>query len=319
MERAKTATAFLERQHIRHKQDMWKKIWQKRGLYLLVLPMLVFFAIFHFSPLWGLQIAFKNYRPVLGIDGSEWVGLKYFDKFIHSYSFGMLMKNTLVLSLYSLLVNFPVAIFLALVIQYIQSKNFRKVTQVATYAPHFISTVVLTGMLFVFFAPSSGIFNNMIVAIGGKAVDFMGSAEAFPHLYVWSGVWQNAGWNSIIYIAALTSVSPELHEAAIVDGATKFQRVLHIDLPSILPTAIIMLIMDCGRIMSLGYEKALLMQTSSNLRASQIISTHVYEIGIAGSQYSYSAAIGLFNNLINCALLILVNRISKKISGSSLW
>ena len=296
-----------------------KKIWENRTLYVFLLPMLIFFAVFYFSPLWGLQIAFKDFKPGLGVMASPWVGLKYIKQFVDSYYFWVLLRNTLTLSLYGLAVNFPIAILMALIIQYIPKLKFKKLTQVATYAPHFISKVVLSGMLFVFLAPSSGITPNRSVALGGKAIDFMGSAGAFPHLYVWSGIWQNAGWNSIIYIAALTGISPELHEAAIVDGASKLQRVRYIDLPSILPTAIIMLIMDCGRIMSLGYEKALLMQTSSNLDASQIISTYVYEVGIKGSQFSYSAAIGLFNNIINCVLLLLVNRLARKITGNSLW
>lgn len=308
-----------ESERMKKLRNMGRRIWQNRALYVFLLPMMAFFAIFYFSPLWGLQIAFRDYRPSQGITGSEWVGMEHIIKFVTSYSFWDLLRNTLVLSVYSLIVNFPLAIFLALVIQYIKSKGYRKIVQVATYAPHFVSTVVLTGMLFVFFAPSSGIFNNLIVALGGEAVDFMGTPESFPHLYVWSGVWQHAGWNSIIYIAALTGISPELYEAAIVDGASKFQRVRHIDLPSILPTAVIVLIMDCGRLMSLGYEKALLMQTSSNLSASQIISTYVYEIGIRGSQFSYSSAIGLFNNVINCILLLLVNFIARKCSDSSLW
>lgn len=308
------------KEETRKKRDKTlKKIWRNRALYVFLLPMLIFFAVFYFSPLWGLQIAFKDFKPGLGVMESPWVGLKYIKQFTDSYYFGVLLRNTLTISLYGLVVNFPIAIFMALVIQYIPKLGFKKLTQVATYAPHFISTVVLSGMMFVFLAPSSGIINNLIVALGGEAIDFMGSAKAFPHLYVWSGVWQNAGWNSIIYIAALTSISPELHEAAIVDGASKLQRVRYIDLPSILPTAIIMLIMDCGRIMSVGYEKALLMQTSSNLDTSQIIATYVYEIGIKGSQFSYSAAIGLFNNVINCVLLLLVNRLARRITGSSLW
>lgn len=302
-----------------HRQKLYKRIWANRALYAFMLPMLIFFAVFYFSPLWGLQIAFKDFKPGLGIWQSPWVGLKHIEKFVTSYHFESLLKNTLTLSLYSLVVNFPIAIIMALVIQYIPSLRFKKLTQVATYAPHFISTVVLSGMLFVFLAPSSGIVNKVIEALGGQAFDFMGSAAAFPHLYVWSGVWQNVGWKSITYIAALTSVPPELHEAAIMDGASKLQRVRYIDFPSILPTAVILLIMDCGRIMSLGYEKILLMQTSSNLAASQTISTYVYEVGIAGSQFSYSAAIGLFNNVINCILLLLVNRVAKKLSGNSLW
>ena len=301
------------------KQKYMNRIWKNRALYLFILPLMVFLLLFNYMPMYGLQIAFKNYSPAKGIWGSQWVGMKYFDKFLTSYSFWNLLRNTLVLSLYHLITSFPLAIILALIINYIPAYRFKKLVQTATYAPHFVSTVVVVGMLFIFFAPSSGIVNNIIVNLGGTAYDYRGSAASFPHRYVWTGIWQHMGWNSIIYIAALVSVPPELHEAATVDGAGKFKRILHVDIPAILPTAVIMLIMDCGRIMNLGHEKILLMQASSNLSASEVISTYVYKIGLQSAQFSYATAIGLFNNVINCILLVLVNFISNKLSGEGLW
>lgn len=299
--------------------SLWRRIVRNKGLYLLVLPLVIYFAVFYYAPLYGLQIAFKDFKPVLGITGSPFAGMKHLSKFLNSFSFVSLLRNTLTLSLYGLVVNFPLAILLALIIHYIPNLRFKKIVQTATYAPYFVSTVVLVGMLFIFFAPESGMVNKVIVALGGNASDFVGSASLFPHMYVWSGVWQRIGWNSIIYIAALTAVSPDLHEAATVDGATKLQRILHIDLPAILPTAVIMLILDSGRIMSVGYEKVYLMQTSSNLLTSEIISTYVYKIGLQNAQYSYAAAIGFFNNVVNCVLLLIVNKVANKLSGSGLW
>lgn len=294
-------------------------IWKNKALYVFILPLMIYLCVFNYMPMYGLQIAFKNYSPAKGIWGSPWVGMKYFDKFLTSYSFWNLLRNTLILSLYHLITSFPLAILLALIIHYTPTYRFKKLVQTATYAPHFVSTVVVVGMLFIFFAPSSGIVNNIIVKLGGTAYDYRGSAASFPHLYVWTGIWQHMGWNSIIYIAALVSVPPELHEAATVDGAGKFKRIIHVDLPAILPTAVIMLIMDCGRIMNLGHEKILLMQASSNLSASEVISTYVYKIGLQSAQFSYATAIGLFNNIINCILLVLVNFISNRLSGEGLW
>ena len=299
--------------------NLWRQISRNRGLYLLVLPLVIYFGVFYYAPLYGLQIAFKDFKPVLGITGSQWVGLKHLSKFLNSFSFESLLRNTLMLSLYGLVVNFPLAILLALVIHYIPGLRYKKLVQTATYAPYFVSTVVLVGMLFIFFAPESGMVNKLIVALGGTASDFVGSAQLFPHMYVWSGVWQRIGWNSIIYIAALTAVSPDLHEAATVDGASKLQRVWHVDFPAILPTAVIMLILDSGRIMSVGYEKVYLMQTSSNMLTSEIISTYVYKIGLQNAQYSYASAIGFFNNVVNCVLLVIVNRVANRLSGSGLW
>lgn len=230
------------------------------------------------------------------------------------------MKNTLVVSLYSLVVGFPIPIVLALMINSVKSTRFKKLTQTITYMPHFISTVILVGMMSVFLSPKSGFLNHLIAMLGGPDdLYYMGSASAFAHLYVWSGIWQNMGWSSIIYLAALAGVDQELHEAAMVDGANKLKRIIHIDLPAIMPTMVILLIMNAGNIMSVGYEKVYLMQNDLNLTTAEVISTYVYKIGLKQQQYSYSAAIGLFNNAINFFLLVVVNKISKKVSGSSLW
>ena len=218
------------------------------------------------------------------------------------------------------MVGFPIPIFLALMINSVKGTRFKKLTQTVTYMPHFISTVILVGMMSVFLSPRSGFLNHLIAMLGGPDdLHYMGNAAVFPHLYVWSGIWQNMGWSSIIYLAALSGVDQELHEAAMVDGASKLKRIIHIDLPAIIPTMVILLIMNAGSIMSVGYEKVYLMQNDLNVTTAEVISTYVYKIGLKQQQYSYSAAIGLFNNLINFILLVVVNKLSKKLSGSSLW
>ncbi len=269
--------------------------------------------------MYGLQIAFKNFTPAKGYLGSDWVGFKHFNKFFNSYHFWTLLKNTLFLSIYHLIVSFPFPIFLALVLNYTPFHKLKKITQTVTYAPYFISMVVMVGMMFVFFLPTTGIVNVVIRSLGKETIDFLGDPKMFRHMYVWSGIWQSTGWSSIIYIATLASVSPELHEASIVDGANKFQRIWYIDIPSILPTAVIILILNAGRIMNVGFEKTFLMQTASNLSRSEVISTYVYKVGIMGVQYSYAAAIGLFNNVINFSVLLIVNKISNKVADSGLW
>ncbi|OUS76164.1 sugar ABC transporter permease [Paenibacillus sp. MY03] len=301
------------------KRPLLRQVLKNRTLYLFLLPALLYLGIFQYAPLYGLQIAFRDFVPVQGVWGSEWVGFKYFENFFNSYSFWTLLKNTLLLSLYELLVSFPFPILLALVLTYTPIPWLKKVTQTVTYAPHFISIVVLVGMLFVFLSPSSGIINIVIRAFGGTEIDFLGDPGIFRHLFVWSGVWQTAGWASIIYIAALASVSPELHEAATVDGASKLQRIWNIDIPSILPTAIILLILNVGQVMNVGFEKTFLMQTAPNLSTSEVISTYVYKIGIQGAQFSYASAIGLFNNVINFIVLIAVNKLANKTTKSGLW
>lgn len=229
------------------------------------------------------------------------------------------MGNTLRISVYYLLVSTPIPIAFALLLNYIERPGFKKVVQTVTYAPHFISTVVMCGMLFLLLAPTSGIINKMILALGGRSVFFLNSPEWFPHVYVWSGIWQHMGWDSIIYIAALSGISPELHEAGIVDGANKLQRIWHIDLPGILPTLVILLIMNCGALMNVGFEKVYLMQNNMNLATSETMQTYVYKIGLLNAQFSLSTAVGLFNSMVNFALLIIVNFISKRLTENSLW
>ncbi|NLL70291.1 MAG: sugar ABC transporter permease [Epulopiscium sp.] len=298
---------------------IWKKISRNYVLYLFLLPALVYLIIFDYWPMYGIQISFKDFSAINGIWNSPWVGFKHFTTFFQSYRFWTLMKNTLVLSGYQLIAGFPIPIILAIILNYSTMKKISKFAQTATYAPHFISTVVMVGMLILFLSPSNGVINKLLSYINLGPYFFMGEESYFKHIYVWSGIWQNAGWNSIIYIAVLTNVSPELHEAAVVDGASKLKRIWHIDIPALLPTAIILLIMQLGRIMNIGFEKVLLMQNNLNLNTAEVISTYTYKVGLLNAQYSYSTAIGLFNNIINFTLLIIVNKIARRISDTSLW
>jgi len=270
-------------------------------------------------PLYGIQIAFKNFTANLGIWGSHWVGLLHLRRFFDSYLFWTLIKNTFILSLYGLIAGYPIPIILALLLNYSPSTRLKKIVQTITYAPHFISIVVMVGILMVFLSPRSGIVNQFITLFGGTPVLFMGRADLFRGIHVWSGVWQNAGWGSIIYLAVLSNVDQEQHEAAIVDGANKLHRIWHIDIPALVPTMVILLILNMGRIFSVGFEKAFLMQTNANLAASEIISTYVYKIGILSGQYSFSTAVGLFDNVINIIILILFNKLASRVTGSSLW
>ncbi|HIS99709.1 MAG TPA: sugar ABC transporter permease [Candidatus Faecaligallichristensenella faecipullorum] len=288
-------------------------------LYLFLLPAIAYIGVFHYGPMYGIQLAFRDFAPSLGIWGSPFVGMKYFDMFFSSPRFSMLLSNTIILSVYNLLLSFPAPILLALILHYTPNLHLKKFAQTVTYAPHFISTVVLVGMLNIFLSPSSGFINSLIKALGMEPIYFFGEAGWFRHVYVLSDIWQNAGWGSIIYMAALTAVSPELHEAAIIDGATKLQRIYHIDVPTIMPTMVILLIMSLSNIMSIGFEKTYLMQTSLNLTTSEVISTYTYKVGLMQAEYSYSTAIGLFNNVINFTLLIVVNWAARRLSGSSLW
>ena len=303
----------------KQKKINFKQILKKNWVcYLFILPMLIYVIIFNYIPMYGIQLAFKDYRVADGIWGSAWVGLKHFKTFFESYQFKDLLWNTLSLSLYSLIAGFPMPIIFALLLNYITNVKLKKVVQMVTYAPHFISTVVYCGMILIFLS-SDGVINQLLKLIGIDSVAFLTNPSNFRHIYVWSGVLQNIGWGSIMYISVLTSVDPTLHEAATVDGATRFQRLLHIDLPAIVPTMVIMLIMRAGEIMDLGFEKAFLLQNNINLDYSEIIATYVYKIGIQGGQFSYSSAIGLFNNVINLLLLIVVNKLAKRVSDVSLW
>ena len=285
----------------------------------MFLPVLVFFLVFHYAPMYGVQIAFKKFSAVRGIVGSPWCGLYYFQQFFDSYLFGELIGNTLGLSLYSLAVGFPTPILLALMMNELRSERVKRVVQTITYAPHFISMVVMCSMIILFLSPSSGVLNRIIEILGGQSVYFMGKPEYFKTIYVLSGVWQNTGWSSIIYMAALSGIDPQLHEAATIDGASRLQRVWHINLPGILPTAVILLIMNCGSLMSIGFEKAFLLMNDLNRAAAEIISTFVYQRGLIDRNYSSAAAIGLFNSVINLILLFVVNTIARRISDTSLW
>ena len=299
------------------KSGVWKNVRRHYQLYLFLVPSIVYVFIFCYVPLYGIQIAFRDYKATKGVMGSAWVGLKYFKQFFSSPSFGDLFRNTLALSFYSIAAGFPLPIILALFLNQCQNKKFKKVVQNITYAPYFISTVVLVGMLNLFLG-INGPIAKLVELFGGTADLYMGKPQYFRHVYVWSGVWQTVGWNSIIYIAALTSVPAELQEAAMVDGANKWQRIWYIDLPSIKPTISIMLILSLGGVLGVGYEKVYLMQNTMNIAVSEVISTYVYKYGLQKVAYSYSTAIGLFNNVINFILLLTVNRISRHFSGNGL-
>lgn len=290
-------------------------------LYLLVLLPVLYYLIFKYYPMYGAQIAFRDYSPVKGIMGSPWVGWKHFTAFINSYNFDTVFFNTIFLSLYNLAVNFPIPIILAISLNYCLNIRFKKTVQMVTYAPHFISTVVICGMIVQFLSPRNGEINMILSLFGAEPVNFMGYPEYFKSIYVWTQVWQQAGWSSIIYLAALSGIDPSMHEAAIVDGADIIHRIFRIDLPSIMPTMIILLILNLGRVMQIGFEKALLLQNPLNISSSEIIQTYVYKVGLAAAipNYSYSAAIGFFSSAINLALLVTVNRIAKKLGEVSLW
>ena len=289
-------------------------------LYLLfLLPTLIYFVIFRYLPMVGVQIAFKNYIPIKGFWNSPWAGLKHFRRFFNSYQFFIILKNTLGLSLYQLILGFPFPIILALMLHQVGNSKFKKFTQTVTYAPHFISVVVLVGMLHVFLNPRTGLINLLLTGIGSEPVFFMGKASLFKTIYVLSSVWQNTGWGMIIYLAALSGISPSLYEAALIDGANRFQKIRYIDIPGILETIIVLLILNTGRVMSLGFEKAYLMQNPLTLESSEVISTYVYKVGLINAQFSFASAVGLFNGVINLILLVSVNKISKKVSSIGLF
>ena len=292
-----------------------KKTWQ---LWVFVLPALIGLIVFSYIPMYGIVLAWKDYSPIQGIRGSRNVGFAHFARFFRSPYFVDIIRNTIVISLYGMIVGFPIPILLALGLNQIRNLKFKKFIQTVTYAPYFISTVVLVGIINIVFA-EKGFVNQFVSLFGNEPILFMGNIKYWRHIYVWTGVWQSMGWNALIYIAALAGVSPELHEAAIIDGATKFQRIKYIDLPSIAPTIVITLILSAGSIMSVGFEKAFLMQNSLNAEVSEIIATYIYKVGLLSGQYGFSTAVGLFNSVINCILLLSVNKIAKKMGHSSIW
>lgn len=303
---------------ISQRGNTWHRIYSNRALYLLLLPSFIIMFIFTYMPMYGVVIAFKDFTPAKGIMGSDWAGLKYFKQYFNSYQFWPTIKNTLLLSIYSIVVTFPLPILLALICNQMRTGKFKKFFQVSTYLPHFISTVVMCGMIILFLSPSSGVIAKLLSFIGIRMSNVMGSAAAFPSVYVWTEVWQHLGWDSILYIAALAAIDPSLYEAATMDGASKWQKMLKIDIPLLMPTATVMFILRMGSVMNVGFEKVYLLQNNLNTASSEIISTYVYKMGLVSSQYSLSSAIGLFNNLINLVLLVTVNYISKKMSDTSL-
>jgi len=292
-----------------------KKHWQ---LYLVIFVPLVYIVMFKYVPMTGAQIAFKNYNFKQGIWGSDWVGFKHFINFVNSPNFWVLIKNTLGISLYALAIGFPIPIILALALNEVGSK-FKRFVQTVTFAPFFISVVVTVSMILLFLSPELGLVNKLLNLFGINSVHFMGEAKYFKTIYVLSGVWQGMGYGAVIYIAALAGINPELYDSAKVDGASRLQKIWNVDLPGIMPTVVILLILEMGQIMRLGFEKVILMQNSLNLESSEIIATYVYKVGLLGANFSFSTAVGLFNSVVNLILILLVNAIAKRVSSTSLW
>lgn len=296
-----------------------KRAYDYRYLYLLLLPAVLYIAVFNYGPMYGIQIAFKDFRASRGIWGSSWVGFKHFIRFFNYLDFWKIIGNTAGLSLYGIIAGYPFPILLALMLNEVNNQKFKKTVQLVTYAPHFLSTVVECGLILIFLNQSTGIINHMIAALGGERVAFMTSPQWFKTIYVFTGVWKNTGWNTIIYLATLSGVSQDCIEAARVDGASRLRVMFHINLPHILPTMIILLILSTGNILSVGFEKVFLLQNDLNMSSASIISTYTYRVGLMGGEFSYSAAIGMFNSVVNVVILLLVNTASSRLSGTSLF
>lgn len=303
------------------KSSARRKEYKFRNLELtfLILPALLYFIIFQYFPMYGLQIAFKEFNPFLGITRSPWVGMEHFLRFFNSYHFWTLIKNTVGISLYLLILGFPLPIILSLMMNEMSSIKLKKTVQTVVYAPHFISTVVMVGILFVFLHPQNGLINRFIIRGGGDSISFLTEASLFKTIYVFSEIWQNTGWGTVIYLASLSAIDPQIVEASIIDGASRWQRVIHINIPGILPMVVILFILNAGRLMNVGFEKVYLMQNPLNLKSSEIIATYVYKSGLQNYEYSFGSAVGFFNSVINFLLLTMVNTIAKKTGESSLW
>ncbi len=290
--------------------------WQ---LYVMTLPAIVYIFLFAYKPMYGVIIAFKDYSLRKGIWGSEWVGLDNFERFFNSYWFPIILRNTITISVLSLILSFPIPIILALMVNEIKKERVKRLFQTVSYAPYFISTVVICGMITMFLNPSTGIINTFIQALGFEPVYFMQDSGMFKWVYVISGIWQGAGWGAIIYFAALSGVDQSLLEAAEIDGAGRFQRIIYINFPVLVPTIIILFILNCGSLLNVGYEKVYLLQNTTNLTGSEVISTYVYKMGLEDQDFSFSTAAGLFNSIINSIILIVANMISRRFSEVSLW
>ena len=303
----------------RNFQDLKKDLKKHKWLYVMLIIPVIFVVIWNYWPMYGVIIAFKDYSPAFGILGSPWVGLKHFERFFASYFFLEIIVNTLRLSLYSLFVSVPLPIILALLFNELNRKWFKSTAQTISYIPNFISVVVVIGMVQFFFSSQDGMINMLLNTFGFPSIDFLGSPKWFPHIYVWSGVWQGVGWGTLIYTAAMSGISPDQYEAAYLDGASRLQCIRHITIPSIMPTIVISTILATGSILSVGFEKTFLLQNAANLASSEVLSTYTYKMGIINGEYSFSAAVGLFNNVINFIVLFIVNKLAQKTNESSLW
>lgn len=296
-----------------------KSIMKQKWLYFMMLLPLASLIIWNYIPMYGVIISFKDYSPAFGIMGSPWVGFDHFERFFNAFYFWDVIINTLRISLYSLLVGIPLPIILALMFNELRNKKFKGLVQTISYIPNFISIVIIVGMITFFTSPVDGVINSIIEYFGGKPIDFVGSAELFPHVFVWSGIWQSIGWGTLIYTAAMSGIPQDQYEAAHLEGATRMQCIRHITIPAIMPTIVICAILATGSVMSVGFEKVLLMQNDANLATSEVLSTYMYKSGILNAEYSFSAAVGLFNNLINFIVLYIVNKFAQKFSETSLW
>ena len=305
----------------RPRRPLGRRILRSWRLYILLAPAVAWTAVFSYWPLYGIQIAFRDFSPATGLAGGRWVGLKHFVHFVHSYQFEQLLRNTILLHGYELLVAFPAAIVLALLLNAVRQRLFSRFVQIVTFAPYFISVVVVVAIMVTLLDPQTGVVNALLAAVGIGPIDLLSRVGWFRHLYVLSSVWQTAGFSAVIYLAALTAVSPELHEAARVDGASRLRQMWHLDLPTILPVAMILLVLNVGVVFANGFEKVLLLQNPLNLDASQVVSTYVYQVGLQSRipQYSYATAIGIFNGVINTVLLLLVNHLARRTARTSLF
>jgi len=301
------------------RQRVLRKLWKMRYAYLMLLPVLLYFALFKYWPMYWLRLAFYDFKILRGFDGSKFVGLKHFIRFFESTDFWMLLTNTLSINFAVLFFVFPIPILFALLLNEVNNTTFKKAIQTVSYLPYFISTMIVVAMINTLLSPSVGIVNRVIRSMGGESIYFMGSEKYFRPVYILSAIWQNTGWSAIVYLSALTAIDPTLYEAAIVDGAGRMRQVWHITLPGIRSTIIIMFILQLGKIMNVGFEKVYLLQNPLNLGASEVISTYLYKKGIINANYSYSTAIGLFNNIVAIILVVIANKISKKVAQVSLW
>lgn len=296
-----------------------RRIWASRYLYLMFLPVFLYYVIFRYAPMLGLSIAFKDFNAFLGFEKSPWAGFKYFRQFFNSIYLWRLLRNTLLINLYDLLFNFPASIVLALLLNEVQNRRFKKITQTITYLPYFVSSVVIASMVVQFLSPSSGIINNLIAALGGERQYFLVQPESFRPIYTLMQLWKNIGWNSIIFLAAISGINGELYEACMVDGGGYLRRMWHITLPGIAGTIVVLLIMRLGHMMDAGYETILLLQNNANLETSDVIGTYVYRRGLKGGEYSYATAVGMFQSVTGFALVIFANWLSRRYSETSLW